>query len=106
MKKVLYFFPENPLERNAGNKTRALQLLHYFRDRNMAVDFMSTNLWLSPWNKEDVRAFQRNKLADTIRIMDKTTAQNTPIDYFFNYKIHQISYQKNINKSNIGRSEE
>ncbi|QEC51991.1 glycosyltransferase involved in cell wall biosynthesis [Anseongella ginsenosidimutans] len=102
MKKVLYFFPENPLERNAGNKTRALQLLQYFRDRKLAADLMSTDLWLSPWNSEDVEAFRRSKLAGDIRLMEKKPEKNNLIDYFFNYKIHQIPYRKKFDKSQIG----
>lgn len=102
MKKVLYFFPENPLERNAGNKTRALQLLHYFKDRKMEVDFMSTNRWLSPWNREDVEEFRQSKLAGSIRLMERKPAKKNLIDYFFSYKIHQTRYRKKFNKNRIG----
>ncbi len=40
MKKILYFYPENPLLVHQGNNARANKLLHYFRGREIDVDFI------------------------------------------------------------------
>jgi hypothetical protein len=41
MKKVLYFFPDDLGAQNAGNITRAMHLLQYFKSRQYQVDFVS-----------------------------------------------------------------
>jgi len=40
MKKILYFYPENPLLVHQGNNARANKLLHYFKSRNITVDYI------------------------------------------------------------------
>ncbi|NIK92679.1 glycosyltransferase family 4 protein [Mangrovimonas sp. CR14] len=39
-KKILFFYPENPLQLHQGNNARALALLKYFREREFEVDFV------------------------------------------------------------------
>jgi len=39
--KLLFFFPGNPLNHSQGNNVRANSLLHYFKDRNIDVDFVT-----------------------------------------------------------------
>jgi len=40
MKKILYFYPENPLLIQQGNSSRANKLLCYFKDRKINIDFI------------------------------------------------------------------
>lgn len=41
MKRVLFFYPENPLLKKQGNNARAFCLLEYFKEQNYQVDFVS-----------------------------------------------------------------
>ncbi|HLT08296.1 MAG TPA: glycosyltransferase [Cyclobacteriaceae bacterium] len=94
MKRVLYFFPENPLENNAGNKTRALQLLRYFEERNFKVDFVSLQQGMSKWNEEDIEAFKRSGLAENIQFIQKKPSKDNRIKYLLDYKIPNQRYKK------------
>src|SRR3546814_3280372 len=69
MKKLLFFFPENPLEKNSGNKTRVLQLLRYFKTRNIEVDFVSVSPWTSIWSEKDAAALSRCGLASDVHVL-------------------------------------
>ena len=40
MTKILYFYPDNPLNLNQGNNARANNLLHYFKSRQFDIDFV------------------------------------------------------------------
>ncbi|ESU22395.1 hypothetical protein FEDK69T_23810 [Flavobacterium enshiense DK69] len=40
MSQILYFYPENLLLKQHGNNARALELLKYFKDRGVSVDFV------------------------------------------------------------------
>lgn len=40
MPKILYFYPNNPLQNKQGNNTRAMGLLDYFAKKKMEVDFV------------------------------------------------------------------
>ena len=53
-KKLLFFYPDNPLIQNQGNNARVYQLLHYFKSRNFKVDFVG----------EVQNNFQANDLKD------------------------------------------
>src|SRR3546814_5805245 len=47
--------------------------------------------------------FFKQKTAYEMRISDwSSDVCSSDLDYFFNYKIHQISYRKKFNKSHIG----
>ncbi|QXP61499.1 glycosyltransferase [Olleya sp. HaHaR_3_96] len=41
MKKILFFYPENPLLKHQGNNARAFCLLEYFKAQNYQVDLVS-----------------------------------------------------------------
>lgn len=58
-KRILFFMPDNPMRKNAGNKTRALQLLKYFSSRHnkIDVDFVSEEVW-GMWEKKDKTLFK------------------------------------------------
>ena len=50
-KRILYFMPDNPSARKAGNLTRCTQMLNYLESLSdiYEVDFLS----IGDWEKED-----------------------------------------------------
>ena len=47
--KILYFYPDNPLDMSQGNNARALTLLDYFKKRNVVLDFMEIQKDVKYW---------------------------------------------------------
>lgn len=90
MKKILYFFPFNPIEKKDGSKTRALELLKYFKEKGFSVDFVYEKT-------KDLDHNLHQKLIDSnfvdqafcIRRRQKKISFN----YFF-YKIHKLFQEK------------
>lgn len=101
MKKLLFFFPENPLEKNSGNKTRVLQLLRYFKIRNIEVDFVSVSPWTSIWSEKDAAALSRCGLASDTHVLVRKPSKKNLIRYFLSYKRHQLRYER---KTDPGKS--
>src|ERR1700748_1048309 len=95
MKQVLYFFPLNPADRNAGSISRALSLLGYFSERGMQVDFISKHDW-GNYTKESIRAFEDLGLAATIKPLRRKPVKKTPVFYFFSYKIQHLLYERRL----------
>jgi len=63
--RVLYFFPLNVARRNAGNITRALSLLRYFKSRGIAVDYVSSNHdWGEVINEDQIKILREQGLID------------------------------------------
>lgn len=54
MKKILFFFPLNPITKDAGCKTRVLKLLEYFKLRAFQVDFVGLEYW-DNWTEDGVQ---------------------------------------------------
>jgi glycosyltransferase involved in cell wall biosynthesis len=98
MKRILYFFPENPLENNAGNKTRALQLLRYFKDRGMHVDFVSLRQGMSKWDEQDVEEFEQSGWIEGLYFLQKKPAKGNRVKYLFDFKIPNQIYKKKLGK--------
>lgn len=93
MKRILYFFPENPLEKNAGNKIRALSLLEYFKDRGFTTDFVSMNKWASPWNEDDIKTFGQSGLVQNTWLLNRKPKKNNLFKYLLKYKIPEAFYK-------------
>lgn len=90
MKKILYFFPINPLEKNEGNKMRALKLLEYFKDRNIQIDFVTQREYGSVWTQDDVEKFNKSQLASNLYILRRKPPKNNILRYLFSYKIPKL----------------
>ena len=83
MKKILYFFPFNPIEKKDGSKTRAFELLKYFKDKGFHIDFVfEKNLDNTQGHDEQILA---EKLVSTI-----VSIQRRPNTISFNYLIYKI----------------
>lgn len=94
MKKVLFFMPDNPLKKNAGNRTRALSMLGYFRSRNFEIDFVS-EYYTGKWNEEDIKAFEQAGLANNTYVIKKKPAKKNILYYLLFYKLPNFFYQNN-----------
>ncbi|MCG2618005.1 glycosyltransferase family 4 protein [Terrimonas sp. NA20] len=98
MKKVLYFFPLNPADRNSGSISRALGLLNYFRDRSMQVDFISKLHW-GRYTKETIEAFEKATLATNLWVLRRKPVKTNSLHYFFSYKIKHILFEKKLRRA-------
>lgn len=95
MKRILYFFPLNPVEKKGGSQTRALHLLKYFKARGMKVDFITKSVW-GQYTPETVKAFEDSGLAEHIWVLDRKPVKGNPIKYFFTYKLWHILYERKL----------
>ena len=91
MKKVLFFMPDNPLKKNAGNRTRALSMLSYFKSRNFEIDFVS-EYYTGLWNETDIKAFQQSGLADNTYVIKKKPSKKNILYYLLFYKLPNFFY--------------
>jgi glycosyltransferase involved in cell wall biosynthesis len=92
MKKVLFFMPDNPLKKNAGNRTRALSMLSYFKSRNFEIDFVS-EYFTGKWNETDIKAFEQAGLADNTYVIKKKPSKKNILYYLLFYKLPNFFYQ-------------
>ncbi|GAO41042.1 glycosyltransferase [Flavihumibacter petaseus] len=95
MKKVLYFFPLNPADRNSGSISRALSLLQYFRDRGYHVDFISKEHW-GNYTPESKASFENARLANSLHVFRRKPVKTNPLTYFFGYKIGHLLYERQL----------
>ncbi len=97
MKRILYYFPFNPIEKKDGSKTRALELLKYFKERDFEVDFVfEKNLHNTLKHDEQIIA---EKLVKSI-----VSIQRRPNTISFNYliyKLNKIFFQKKTDITNV-----
>ncbi|MBB6236690.1 glycosyltransferase involved in cell wall biosynthesis [Pedobacter sp. AK013] len=91
MKKVLFFMPDNPLKKNAGNRTRALSMLGYFKSRNFEIDFVS-EYYTGRWNEADIKAFEQANLTDNTYVIKKKPAKKNILYYLLFYKLPNFFY--------------
>jgi len=92
MKKVLFFMPDNPLKKNAGNRTRALSMLSYFKSRNFEIDFVS-EYFTGKWNETDIKAFEQAGLANNTYVIKKKPSKKNILYYLIFYKLPNFFYQ-------------
>lgn len=94
MKKVLYFFPDDVAKQNAGNKTRAIELLRYFRDRGIAVDFATLAYESADRGStlETVDYLKANQLAQNVYLLQRKPAKSNPVIYFLRYKLWDLFF--------------
>ena len=97
MKKILYFFPFNPIEKKDGSKTRALELLYFFKEYNYTVDLVyeknADNTFL---HDEDLL---NKKLAQKIWSI-KRRPRTFSLNYLL-YKFHKIFLRKKTSLNNF-----
>lgn len=84
--------PDNPLKKNAGNRTRALSMLSYFKSRNFEIDFVS-EYFTGKWNEADIKAFEQAGLANNTYIIKKKPSKKNILYYLLFYKLPNFFYQ-------------
>jgi len=104
--KILFFYPENPLLLSQGNHARALALLHYFKDRNINVDFVSEND-----NSDTSNLNQRiinEKLVSSHYFIRKFTKKKHLLWYFFCFSLPNklLSKQRQFNRVRKGQQKD
>lgn len=96
MKKVLYFFPDIMGLQNAGNITRAMYLLRYFKSRQYEVDFAGIrNEYPDTEQSSDaytINLLKEKQLADRIYLLPRKPNKKNPLLYFFRYKLWNLIY--------------
>ncbi|QXU41029.1 glycosyltransferase [Pedobacter sp. D749] len=92
MRRVLFFMPDNPLKKNAGNRTRALSMLNYFKSRNFEIDFVS-EYFTGRWSETDIKAFEQSGLANTTYVIKKKPSKKNILYYLLFYKLPNFFYQ-------------
>ncbi len=96
MKKVLYFFPDDLGNQNAGNITRALHLLGYFKHRQFEVDFAGLQAEgdaKAGQNNDAVTRFLRNhNQARQVFLLPRKPGKENMVTYFLKYKIRDLLY--------------
>jgi glycosyltransferase involved in cell wall biosynthesis len=94
MKRVLYFFPDNLGQLNVGNKTRAIELLHFFKDRNISVDFVTLKAEKRNFYNETeaVTFIKDNQLADNVFLLPRKPGAQNALLYFFKHKLWDLFY--------------
>jgi glycosyltransferase involved in cell wall biosynthesis len=94
-KRALFFFPLNPAEQNSGSQNRVLNLLLYFKRRNVEVDFASKLVW-GKWTEASEKLFDESKLAKRLFIFRRKPEKKNALSYFFNYKIQHLAFEKKL----------
>ncbi|MBE5320614.1 glycosyltransferase family 4 protein [Pedobacter sp. MR2016-19] len=92
MRRVLFFMPDNPLKKNAGNRTKALSMLNYFKSRNFEIDFVS-EYFTGRWSEKDIKAFEQSGLANTTYVIKKKPSKKNILYYLLFYKLPNFFYQ-------------
>jgi glycosyltransferase involved in cell wall biosynthesis len=94
MKRVLYFFPDNVGNQTAGNKTRAVQLLKYFKEKAYQVDYVSLKHEKVDHGTEQqtIDYLLQNKLADNVYLLPRKPDKGNVLAYFLKYKLWDLIY--------------
>ncbi|SBW05887.1 glycosyltransferase family 4 protein [uncultured Dysgonomonas sp.] len=74
MKRILYFMPYLSFENNAGNITRVISLLKYFKQRNFKVDYYGIKDWYK-WEDGDDERMMKSGLIDRLFIASTKPSQ-------------------------------
>ncbi len=105
--RILYFYPENPLLRSQGNHARALALLHYFKDRNMDVDFVSEYFDIKDTLISNQK-MQEDKLVSNHYFIRKFEKKKHPLGYFFTFSLPNKLFGKvkQFNRVRMGQQDD
>ena len=79
--KILYFYPDNPLDMSQGNNARALTLLDYFKKRNVVLDLVG--LKSSSYSKDDQKVLEKSELVNKSFLLNDGHSFLNKLVYFF-----------------------
>lgn len=83
--KILYFYPENPLHKSQGNNARALELLHYFKDRKIEIDFVGVAS--RSFSENEITKLKEEKLISNGYLLPQFKRSKNQLKYFLNYSL-------------------
>jgi glycosyltransferase involved in cell wall biosynthesis len=84
--KILYFYPDNPLNLVQGNNARALALLKYFKDRNIQVDFVGEGT--KSFTSDDIKKMEEQNLIEKGYLIPTFDKRKHQIAYLFKYSLY------------------
>ena len=104
MKKVLFFYPDNPLINNQGNNARAFELLTYFKEENFKVDFIGETQ--ENFTSENLPELTSSNLVDKAYILSKR--KHSGLTYLFMHSIAGLlkNGTKKFNRIGVGQQAE
>lgn len=93
--RILYFMPDNPVQRDAGNKAHTLQMLEYFNSRQQDIElhYVGEQYW-SGWGPEEVQEFKETFPYCSLHVLHRKLPKRNKLSYFFKYKLPN-AYRKN-----------
>ncbi|NDV78522.1 glycosyltransferase family 4 protein [Dysgonomonas sp. 511] len=104
MKQILYFMPKMSLKNNAGNVTRVISLLQYFKSREFHVDFFGIKNWNIKWEDDLPQKMLDTKLVDRVFWEELKPPKTNFIKRLFTYKIPEYIKRRYYGGSPIFRS--
>ncbi len=90
--RILYFYPENPLLLTQGNNARALSLLHYFKERNIDVDFVSEQSKF--FDEVDLNQLKEKGLINQGHLLKRFQRSKHQLRYFFYFSLPNKIFKK------------
>ncbi len=110
MTKILYFYPDNPLNLNQGNNARANNLLHYFKSRRFDIDFVGEH-------KKKYAERENFVPQDLVTLKDAGLIKNgylirerkrSGLNYLFNYSLPRTfgKYSKDFYYLGVGQKQD
>lgn len=90
-KKILLFFPENPLKKDSGNKTRVIELLKYFKHKGFEVDFVGPQY--RDFQQQDLTELEQTGWVSKAMLIHRKPKKTNPILYLFSSKIPSLFYK-------------
>lgn len=96
--------PKMSLKNNAGNVTRVLSLLKYFKSRDFHVDFFGIKNWNIKWSDDLPQQILDTGLVDRVFWEELKPPRTNPVKRFFTYKIPEFVKRKYYGGSSIFRS--
>lgn len=104
--RILYFYPENPLSFSQGNNSRALSLLHYFKNRNIEIDFVGEAS--KEFGEDTINELKTDDLIRKGYLLKKEKKSSNIIKYYLNYSFPKKfnSKLKDFDRTKFGYKEQ
>lgn len=85
--------PDLSLEDTAGNRTRVISLLKYFKSRKFEVDYYGVRDWI-PWTGDNVDKIMATGLVNRVIVGDRHISRDKPLKRLFCFKIPELIKNK------------
>lgn len=104
--RILYFYPENPLSFSQGNNSRALSLLHYFKNRNIHIDFVGEES--KEFSQDAINELKSDDLIKNGYLLKKEKKSSNIVKYYLNYSFPKKfnSKFKDFDRTKFGYKEQ